>query len=121
MIVLQWKSYDFPFLKTTTSRQPRGRIVLSFMSEPPRSPSPSVASASGSVEVTGVLAVTATMDSEPKWTLSKVANDLHSHLSDSAQQLLDLDSPVDLRGLDIFKCKFYTIHSSRLSRSDSPS
>ena len=98
-----------------------GRIVLSFMSEPPRSPSPSVASASGSVEVTGVLAVTATMDSEPKWTLSKVANDLHSHLSDSAQQLLDLDSPVDLRGLDIFKCKFYTIHSSRLSRSDSPS
>ena len=92
------------------------------MSEPPRSPSPSVAS--GSVEVTGVLAVTAfsaTMEFDPKWTLSEVANDLHSHLSNSTQQLLDLDSPVGLRGLDIFKCKFYTVHSSRFSRSDSPS
>ena len=49
--------------------------------------------------------------------MSQVANDLHSRLSASAEQLFELYSPVGLRGLDIFKCRFCTIHSSRLSRS----
>lgn len=86
--------------------------------EPPASPSPS--SSSGSVEVTGVLAVTAfsaTMDFDPEWTLSKVANNLRTHLSDGAQKLFELDSPVGLCGLDIFKCRFIAVHSSRLWRS----
>ena len=93
------------------------------MSEPPRSPSPSVASASGSVEVTGVLAVTAfsaTMDFDSEWSVSQVANDLRCRLSDSAQQLFELDSPIGLCGLDVFKCRFYTIYSSRfVALSDS--
>ena len=99
---MQWKSYDFPFLLSSDNLLIR--IVLS-MSEPPTSPSPS----NGSVEVTGVLAVTTfstTMDFDPEWTLSEVANELRSHLSDSAQQLFELDSPVGLCGLDIFKCRF---------------
>lgn len=90
--------------------------------EVPTSPSPSPSSASGceTVEVTGVLAVTAfsaTMDFDPEWSVSKVANNLHSYLSDSAQRLFDLNSPVGLQGLDIFKCKFCKKHSSGLSRS----
>lgn len=93
-------------------------MSLDDNTELPTSPSPS--SGCESVEVTGVLAVTAfsvTVDYDPEWSVSEVANDLHSRLSDSAQQLFDLDSPLGLRGLDIFKCKFCTIHSSRLSRS----
>ena len=89
-------------------------------SEVPTSPSPSPSSGCEAVEVTGVLAVTAfsaTKDFDPEWSVSKVAHDLHSHLSDSAQRLFDLNSPVGLRGLDIYKCKFCTNHSSRLSCS----
>jgi len=70
------------------------------------SPSPSPSSKCETVEVTGVLAVTAfsaTMDFDPDWSVSKVANNLHSYLSDSAQRLFDLKSPVGLQGLDIFK------------------
>jgi len=69
--------------------------------EPPRSPSPS-----NGQEVTGVLAVTAfsaTLDFDPEWSVSQVANDLRGRLSDSAQQLFGLDSPLGLCGLDIFK------------------
>jgi hypothetical protein len=93
-------------------------MSLDDNSELPTSPSPS--SGCESVEVTGVLAVTAfstTMGFDPVWSVSQVATGLHSHLSDSAQQLLELDSPVGLQGFDIFKCKFCTIHSSRLSHS----
>lgn len=93
-------------------------MSLDDNTEPPTSPSPSIGCES--VEVTGVLAITAfsaTLDFDPKWSVSQVANDLLSRLSDSTQQLFELDLPVDLRGLDIFKCRFCTIHSSRLSRS----
>jgi len=82
--------------------------------EPPPSPSPS----NESVEVTGVLAVTAfstTVDFDPEWSLSQVANDLRGRLSDNAQQLLELDSPLGLCGLDIFKCMCCTTHFDRLS------
>ena len=84
------------------------------------STSPSSSRTFESVEVTGVLAVTAfsaTMDFDSDWSLSQVANDLHSRLADSAQQLFELDSPVGLCGLDIFKCRFCIIHSSILSCS----
>ena len=66
-----------------------------------------------SVEVTGVLAVTAlsaTLGFDSEWSVSQVADDLHSRLSNSAQQLFELDSPVGLCGLDIFKCRFCIIH-----------
>ena len=92
--------------------------LLDGNTDPPRSPSPS--SGCESVEVTGVLAVTAfsaTMVFDPEWSVSQVANDLHGHLSNSAQQLLELYSPPGLRGFDIFKCRFYTIYSPRLSQS----
>lgn len=97
-------------------------IVFASMSlsddntEPPASPSPS--NKCESVEVTGVLAVTAfstTVDFDPEWSLSQVANDLRGRLSDNAQQLLELDSPLGLCGLDIFKCMCYTTHFDRLS------
>jgi hypothetical protein len=89
----------------------KSRIVLSLMSldDNTELQSPSPPSGCESVEVTGVLAVTAfsaTMGFDPEWSVSQVANNLRSHLSDSAQQLFELDSPVGLRGLDIFKCKF---------------
>jgi hypothetical protein len=47
--------------------------------------------------------------------LSHVANDLRGRLSDNAQQLLELDSPLGLCGLDIFKCMCCTTHFDRLS------
>ena len=93
-------------------------MSLDDNTELPTSPSPS--SGCESVDVTGVLAVTAfsaTVEFDPEWSVSQVANDLLSRLSDRAQQLFELDSPLGLRGLDIFKCRFCTIHSSRLSRS----
>ena len=79
--------------------------------ELPTSPLPS--SGCESVEVTGVLAVTAfsaTLDFDPEWSVAQVANDLRCRLSDSAQQLFELVSPVELVGLDTFKCRFCTIH-----------
>jgi hypothetical protein len=136
MYFLQRTKSHVTFRFALALRQPRelgfgklSGIVLSLMSlddntEPPTSPSPS--SGCESVEVTGILAVTAfsaTLGFDPEWSVSQVANDLRSRLSDSAQQLLELDSPVGLRGLDIFKCRFCTIYSSRLScslLSDSP-
>ncbi|KIM72917.1 hypothetical protein PILCRDRAFT_15717 [Piloderma croceum F 1598] len=72
--------------------------------EPPASPS--LSNECEFVEVTGVLAVTAfstTVDFDPEWSLSQIANDLRVRLSDNAQQLLKLDSPLGLCGLDIFK------------------
>lgn len=84
-------------------------------SEPPTSPSPSSGCAIESVEVTGVLDVTGssqTFDFDPKWSLSEVASDLRTCLADSTQKLFELDSPVGLVGLDIFKCRFCSIHSS---------
>jgi hypothetical protein len=88
--------------------------------EPPTSPPPSSEDDELEVQVTGVLAVTAfsvTMCFDPEWSMSLVVENLHSQLSDSAKKLFELDSPVSACGLDIFKCRFCTIHSSRLSRS----
>jgi hypothetical protein len=52
----------------------------------------------------------ATLDFDPEWSVAQVANDLSCRLSNSAQRLLELDSPIDLVGLDTFMCRFCTIH-----------
>jgi hypothetical protein len=78
--------------------------------ELPTRPSPS--SGCESVEVTGIHAITTfstTIEFDPDWTVSQVASYLHSHLSYSAERLFELDSPVDMLGLSIFNCRFYTI------------
>ena len=113
--------HAFHLSNINTSADARQRIAPALMSlpdEPPASPSPS--SGCGSVEVTGVLAVTSfstTLDFDPEWSLSQVAHDLRGRLSDNAQQLFELDSPLGLCGLDIFKCLCYTMHFGILSYS----
>jgi hypothetical protein len=78
---------------------------ISVAEDPPGSPSPP--SEDGFVEVTGVLFNTAfsgTFDFAPEWSLSQIAHNLHGRISENAQQVFELASPLGLRGMDVFKC-----------------